>query len=276
MGKFVKKICDYTIGKLRLYCFMNIKILVATHKLYWMPNDSVYVPIQVGKAGKNNLGYLTDDTGDNISAKNAHYCELTGIYWAWKHLKCDYIGLCHYRRYFGYDTYCEDVEKIKSTIFTRSDYERLLCQHDVILPKISKIGNRLTVREEYERAHYGKDLKEVEYIVKKLYPEYKESMENVLNGKYIHYFNMFVMRKNLFDSYCRWLFDILFELEKHIDISSYDSYQSRIFGFLSERLLNIWMDKNKPDIVEADVVSLEPEKTSIWKKLKYEVLFKLK
>lgn len=89
---------------------MNIKILVATHKLYWMPTDSVYIPIQVGKVGKANLGYLTDDTGDNISAKNVHYCELTGVYWAWKNLKCDYIGLCHYRLYFGYDKYWSVVK----------------------------------------------------------------------------------------------------------------------------------------------------------------------
>lgn len=146
----------------------------------------------------------------------------------------------------------------------------------MILPKISKIGNKLTVREEYERAHCGKDLKEVERIIERLYPEYKESMENILNGRYIHYFNMFVMRKNLFDSYCKWLFNILFELEKHIDISTYNSYQSRIFGFLGERLLNVWMDKNRPDIVEADVISLEPEKASIWKKLKYEIPYRLK
>lgn len=248
---------------------MDITILVATHKSYWMPKDSVYVPIQVGKAGKKSLGYLTDDTGDNISTKNDNYCELTGIYWAWKNLHCDYIGLCHYRRYFGYDMYCQDTEKIKTTIFTRADYENLLDTHDIILPTISKIGNKLTVREEYERSHYGKDLKQAEYIIEKLYPEYKESLENVLNNRYIHYFNMFVMRKDLFDSYCQWLFTILFELEASIDITSYDSYQKRVFGFLSERLFNVWLDKNKLNIVEASVVSLEPEKSSIWKKLRY-------
>lgn len=45
-----------------------IKILVAAHKLYWMPNDSVYMPIHVGREGKADLGYVGDNTGDNISA----------------------------------------------------------------------------------------------------------------------------------------------------------------------------------------------------------------
>ena len=59
---------------------MNIKILVATHKQYWMPEDSVYMPIHVGREGKADIGYTGDHTGDNISSKNANYCELT--YWA--------------------------------------------------------------------------------------------------------------------------------------------------------------------------------------------------
>ena len=75
---------------------MDIKILVATHKKYWMPEDDVYLPIHVGRAGKADLGYVGDNTGDNISSKNTNYCELTGLYWAWKNLKCDYIGSVSY------------------------------------------------------------------------------------------------------------------------------------------------------------------------------------
>ena len=92
---------------------MDIKILVATHKKYWMPEDDVYLPIHVGREGKADLGYVGDNTGDNISEKNANYCELTGLYWAWKNLKCDYIGLCHYRRYFAHTTSSSDTEKKK-------------------------------------------------------------------------------------------------------------------------------------------------------------------
>ena len=114
---------------------MDIKILVATHKQYWMPEDKIYLPIHVGRVEKADLGYLGDDTGDNISAKNANYCELTGLYWAWKNLKCDYIGLCHYRRYFAHAVSGSDMEKKKLAILQRTDYEKLLKQYDVIVTK---------------------------------------------------------------------------------------------------------------------------------------------
>lgn len=83
-----------------------IKIVVATHKKYRMPEDGCYLPLQVGKAGKEALGYQGDDTGDNISEKNPYYCELTGLYWAWKNLDAEYIGLVHYRRYFASKKRC--------------------------------------------------------------------------------------------------------------------------------------------------------------------------
>ena len=69
-----------------------------------MAHNDVYMPLQVGKALSDvDLGVQGDDEGDNISTKNPNYCELTGLYWAWKNLKdADYIGLAHYRRYFDF------------------------------------------------------------------------------------------------------------------------------------------------------------------------------
>ena len=232
---------------------MDIKILVATHKQYWMPEDKIYLPIHVGRVEKADLGYLGDDTGDNISAKNANYCELTGLYWAWKNLKCDYIGLCHYRRYFAHAVSGSDMEKKKLAILQRTDYEKLLKQYDVILPKQRNYFIE-TVRSQYEHAHNKNDLALTEQIVAELYPEYSEAFCKVMGGTKLHIFNMFVMKKEKFDEYCQWLFTILFELEKRIDISSYSQYEARVFGFLSERLLNVWLEKQKLKVKGIDVV----------------------
>ena len=236
---------------------MDIKILVAAHKKYWMPNDDVYLPIHVGREGKTDLGYIGDNTGDNISAKNANYCELTGLYWAWKNLKCDYIGLCHYRRYFtGKNLHTNNAEKKKAVILHRQDYEKLLREYDVILP-VKRNYYIETVRSQYEHAHNKRDLDEAEKIVAELYPEYNEAFEKVMSRKKLHILNMLVMKKTLFDEYCSWLFSILFELEKRIDISSYNLYEARVFGFISERLFNVWLEKQQLKVKEMPVINLE-------------------
>lgn len=235
---------------------MNIKILVATHKAYWVPDDDIYLPLHVGREGKQYLGFIGDNTGDNISSKNSNYCELTGLYWAWKNLQCDYIGLCHYRRYFSTGCHGTDIESKQKSIYHRVDYEKLLQQYDVILPKKRNYYIE-TVRSQYEHAHNKRDLDEIERIIAEKFPEYSEAFTKVMNRTKLHILNMFAMRKELFDEYCEWLFDILFELEKRIDISHYNQYEARVFGFLSERLFNVWLENKELNVIEVDVINLE-------------------
>ncbi len=240
---------------------MEIKILVATHKEYWMHKDEVYLPLHVGKEGKPDLGYI----GDNTSLKNANYCELTGLYWAWKNLECEYIGLCHYRRYFSKKSVGKDK---KAAILHKDDYEKLLQMYDVLLPTKRNYYIE-TVRSQYEHAHNKRDLDEVEKIVQELYSEYSAAFTKVMNRTELHILNMFVMKKDKFDEYCKWLFDILFELEKRIDISGYNQYEARVFGFLSERLFNVWLEKQELNCCEVPVVFLEKQD---WVKKIYEFL----
>lgn len=241
---------------------MNLIIIVTTHKFYWMPKYEIYFPLHVGKKGKRSIGFHGDDTGSNISERNANYCELTGVYWAWKNLKCDVIGLCHYRRYFSHPIINVDEENKKRVIFNKEDYNRILIKYDVIVPWRHNLKT-MTVKEHYCKEHYEKDLLETRAILEEKYPEYLKSFDQVMNQKKFYLFNMFVMKKELFDSYASWLFDILFELEKRIDISSYDNYQKRVYGFLSERLFNVWLRKNgNLRVKQVPVIFLEDETTS--------------
>ena len=115
---------------------MKAVILVATHKAYPMPSDSLYLPIHVGKElSHEELSYSSDNTGDHISAKNPNYCELTALYWAWKNLEADYIGLAHYRRHFSVRRpfpLCEDKFPY---ILTSDEAAALLKEYDILLPK---------------------------------------------------------------------------------------------------------------------------------------------
>ena len=234
---------------------MNIKILVATHKSYWIPSDSIYMPIQVGCALNDlDLGFARDDTGDNISNKNKNYCELTALYWAWKNLDSDYIGLAHYRRHF---TLRKGADK-NSLPITSSDLEPLLNNYDVILPRKRNYYIETTYSQ-YVHAHHKEDLDITEEIIKESYPDYLDSYKKAMDMTKSHRFNMFIMKKELFDSYCEWLFGILFELEKRLDISQYSPYDARVFGFVSERLLDVWILTNQIKYKEIPYVFMEKQ-----------------
>lgn len=221
----------------------NLKILVATHKSYRMPEGKVFLPIQAGAACNEDLGYVRDDSGDNISAKNANYCELTALYWAWKNLKCDYLGLVHYRRLFA-----ANIAYIKRKLKTTG----------VILP-----GRRYYVIEtnysQYIHAHHAADLDMTRTIIAERHPDCLTHFDTVMRNRTGHRFNMFIMRKDMADAYCTWLFDILFELERRLDISSYSAYDARVFGFVSERLLDVWLQSRRVSYRDISVYNLESE-----------------
>lgn len=220
---------------------MDIKIIVATHKKYWMPDDSMYIPLHVGAEGKESIGYTPDNTGDNISGKNANYCELTGLYWAWKNLKADYIGLAHYRRHFSNGKQLGDK---KDKVINQTELEKCLSEADILLPKPRNYWIE-TNYSQYAHAHHAIDLDTTRAIIQEKYPEYIKAYDESMKRTTGHRFNMFIMKKDKFDEYCEWLFDILFELENRLDISSYNKNDARVFGFVSERLLDIWLETKR-------------------------------
>lgn len=235
---------------------MNAKIIVATHKAYWMPDDSIYLPVQVGAEGKTfDLGYEKDNTGDNISSKNKNYCELTGLYWAWKNLDADYIGLAHYRRHFCTPGVKEDK---KSRVLSGAQLEKLLEKSDVLLPKQRNYFIE-TNYSQYVHAHHAVDLDMTRSILKERHPEYIKAFDETMKQTKGHRFNMFIMKRDKFDAYCEWLFDVLFELEDRLDISSYSENDARVFGFVSERLLDVWIQTNHIEYQDIPYVFMEEQ-----------------
>ena len=233
---------------------LDVKVIVATHKPYWMPADPLYVPVQVGAEGKADLGFTPDNTGDNISSRNANYCELTGLYWAWKNLKADYIGLAHYRRQFTFFSGTNDRRDCLSLDQAR----QMLASVDVLLPAQRNYWIE-TNYQQYVHAHHAEDLDETKQIISEKYPEYLNAYERVMKKTTGHRFNMFIMKKQLMDKYCTWLFDILFELEKRLDISNYSANDKRVFGFVSERLLDVWLETNRVKYKDIPYIFLEKE-----------------
>lgn len=252
----------------------KLTMLVVTHKQVNIPIIEGYKPIVVGNSNVFYDDMYRDNTGDNISNKNANYCELTALYWAWRNLNdVKYIGLSHYRRFFSNSF----LSHKKSSFLSCKKIVSLLNKYEVILPYPK--GWFDTTVEEWFLCTDGKKeaLEKLRLVVADLYPEYLNDYDETMNGYMASYFNMFVMSKELLDKYCKWLFSILFQLEKQVDLSGYTPLQARIYGFLSERLLNVWVRHNRLKTKYMFVNEIEKNsslKSEIKDILKYEIISK--
>lgn len=212
---------------------MDIRIYTMTHKPFDAPKNSLYIPLHVGRQGAEDFGYIGDDTGDNISGMNCYYSELTGIYWLWKNVRCDILGVCHYRRYLLNDD---------GYPFTEDAILPLLSRYDLITTKVLELNNSYYYG--YCANHHQKDLDAAACAVKALYPDYYADYNRIINGRHTLFGNMMICKKSLFDDYCKWLFDILFEVQRRVHVEDYDDYHKRVFGFISEILLYIYIEHN--------------------------------
>lgn len=209
--------------------------------------DPIYKPILCGKAiyeEDSTQGYLPDfgdDTGDNISAKNHEYCELTAMYWAWKNDKSgpdDIIGLNHYRRYF-----CESYSD-RLTLMTQKTMEKLLindgyhfiinsCEFDEanFTPTATE-----SVYKDFREMHDIRDLDNALVALHTMYPNIADKMEYMIKHNYpMAYCNMMITTKKYFDEYASFLFSILQYVEDH------GQKGKRGPGYVAERLFRPWL-----------------------------------
>lgn len=255
----------------------NIKLFVCCHQQSKVPDHPLLVPIQVGAALSDQRfpGFISDDTGENISQQNRSYCELTAQYWAWKNADADFCGFFHYRRYLYPDTSAKYPYRLERTAdldtLNRLGYETFseqIQKYDIIVPKGENMY--LPVREHYAKAkfHHEKDLCLVENIVREKYPAYIPAMERYLSGSICYFGNIYIMRKTVFQDYCAWLFDILAEFDRRVDTAGYSAQELRVDGYLAERLLGIYYlaQQDKLRFSEIPRVHFEPNKRMFFRK----------
>lgn len=222
----------------------TIRIYTMTHKAFEVWPDKMYVPLQVGAEVHDDLGYLRDDTGENISALNCYYSELTGLYWIWKNVTdADYVGTCHYRR-------CLIDEQ--EHIFTEQQYRELLQKYDLITTRRVHLNN--SYHFGFSANHNIVALDTTGDVIRQMYPDYYDTFIRLVNGPDTYFGNILVTSKKNFDAYCSWLFSIFFEVQKRIDMETdEDDYHRRVFGFISEFLLLVWVTVNKLSVYECKV-----------------------
>lgn len=251
----------------------KVEISVCYYKKSELIENEILKPVQLGAELTDlDLGIAKDNTGENISAKNKNYCELTALYQIWKNSDADIVGLMHYRRImdFGcgkkrwFNKFTPDITE--EMYLDKSSLESLFEGYDIILPMKRVIQQSDSVYNYYKKRHYISDLDRVLEIIREKTPNMYETAIDVLkNNREMYLYNMFVTTKPFLDEYAQWLFGILGQLEAEIsqDVIKRDAFQQRVYGFLAERLLTVYVEYKKQkglNIKEVPVVYCETNK----------------
>lgn len=198
-------------------------------------------PIQVGAVlSPRRVANILDCDGENISAKNGNYSELTALYWIWRNCLGsgstdsqgsdlsdsawnEYYGLSHYRRILE---------------LTEDDVLRLVDNGvDVVLPY--PMPYEPDIEEHHRRYLKEEDWKAVRRAVWELQPEYSKAFPSVLEQKYLYNYNIILARKEVLAEYCEWLFPILSRVEE-LSVPRGKDRADRYIGYIAETLETLY------------------------------------
>ena len=247
-----------------LFCYRhlpkkNFATYVVTHKK--MPTELVenlpegYKVIHAGRTLAEDLGYIGDNTGDNISHLNAYINELTAFYWVWKNTNHTIIGTAHYRRFM---TESKDSTFSTEKILTMEQAENILESYDLMAVPFYGV---LTQSEEIS-IEYSETVEEfaraiIEKHMTNAQPDYVDAFNFVMNNANFYRYSMIVTRKNVFDSYCAWLFSFLLDaVDEMIESIKFSETNQRLAGFFGERMLTVWLYKNRLRIKEMNIMQV--------------------
>lgn len=236
-----------------------MNLFVVSHKVFTFPNHTSFTPIKVGSQSVTISENCVDDsTGDNIAHLNSSFCELTAAYWIWKNSQEDIVGLAHYRRYFASST--SNLMVKGKRIASPEEMMNLLQNADILVAK-PRNYYITSIKSHYIHAHHESDYTQLRDEIARQQPDYLSDFDDVMGGTKISLYNMFVCKKALIDEYFAWLFPLLFALEQKIAYQNYDAYQKRVFGFMAERLFNVWLhhQRNRLRIKYMPVVNIDGE-----------------
>ena len=166
--------------------------------------------------------------GDNIDFLNPWYCELTGLYYLWKHVDDDIVGLEHYRRYFVNE---------KGELLGENKIREILKDNDVICRKwVFKEHNQKNTYQLWNTPNH-------KHIVKffSLLPKNEKNFFEKKFNESTHFAqcNMFICKKEIISKYMNWFFDYV------INWTSKELKSSpRIIGYISEFIFGYWLELN--------------------------------
>lgn len=279
----------------------DIRIFVTYKDKHKIIETDIIKPIQTGRAIAAEAfdGMIGDDTGENISAENPYYAELSAQYWAWKNYdkigNPDYIGFMHYRRHFifnekysptvqnktfeyGYSAFKFDY--ITEDYFSETGLDDLHIKETVLGTDIifikkanEKYLNCKNGKEDFVKNCHGSNESDYENCMKlisQIYPQYAEEIKELNKGPYRYFYNMFIMKKEEFFEYSEFLFSILEEFKKQINVVTYSEKAARVLGYMGEFILSLYAfkkhkDKSKciKELYSSFILNTEEEKSDL-------------
>lgn len=253
----------------------QIRIYVITNGVIPKMLSNFHFVLQTGSRGKKSIveGCARDDSGNNISERNSKYAELTGLYWIWKNQNAEYVGMLQYKRRFAIEYGCTLFGRrliFGYHILSSKDMMHCLRKYDAIVAE-EDLGSQtvdLQFRTGGNRGLYpGIILDATEEIIKKEFPEYYDELRKVMNGTVINPHNMIVARKDILDKYCEFLFPILERLDEYVPVGFDNANYNRMYGWLAERLLGVYLKHYSISYKKFPVVDIEHTKLTANRRL---------
>ena len=225
-------------------------------------DNPLYIPVRCGAVydEREGIEMLGDETGDNISEKRESFCELTVLYWAWKNIKADYYGLCHYRRYFcfGEDQKTDIYGQVVCDFITNDIKKKLAIENgnaivkrigdaDIVLSTPFIVSNDpqkpKNLYDQYDLSNnmHLEDLETAVKVIREFSPEYYDDAVSYLNGDILYPCLLFIMKREYFFEFCEWIFPLLQIICQRLDTRYYSKEEKRAIGHIAERLLGVYI-----------------------------------
>lgn len=212
----------------------DVKLYVITHVPCKFIESNILIPIATNKALGDQLNIISSEEGENKASENPVLAEFSTFYWAWKNdTTSKYIGFYHFRRYLipkEQTTYDPSIPFAESSGLTREYIIDTFNNYDLVVPKPMHFN--ASVLSQYYMCHENFIIESFMEVIRRKYPHMLDSFNTALQINYGYYCNLFIMRREDFNDYMTFVFDIYEELKPVLA----QSHQIKPFAYLGERI----------------------------------------
>jgi len=232
-----------------------------------------YLPVGLGN-NSFNKEWLRDNTEKNISIKNENYGEYTFHYWIWKNnlqsvKNSQWVGFCQYRKFWIEKKIENDnltFDELNKLVLKKipekySEYESIIgepfyvnqfrfskfikrnLKKMILSPSLFFNKKKRTLKFHFDMWHGDGNLNKA---IKLLDKNDRSDFDDFMNANIsFNPHNMFICKSEILHRYYESIFPWLERCESEFGFDNLKGFGlKRIYGFLAERYLSYWFQKN--------------------------------